>query len=64
MVVQHYYQSMSNENIGGLSTVFSECCPQYFQSVVHSIFGVCLMKISEIVHNIFGVLSIVFSECV
>ena len=22
-----------NENIGGLSTVFSECCPQYYRSL-------------------------------
>ena len=50
----------------------SEGCPQYFQSVVHSIFGVCPMKISEgclqyfrsISNENIGGFSTVFSECV
>ena len=41
-----YFRSVSNENVEGLSTIFSECV-QRNQRVVHSIFGVCPMKISK-----------------
>ena len=43
-----YFRSMSNENIRGLSIVFSKCFPHDFQSVSNE--------------NIGG-LSTVFSEC-
>ena len=50
-----FLRRLSTMFIEGLSRVLSESvqikiskgCPQYFRSVVHSIFGVCLMKISE-----------------
>ena len=47
-VVHSIVKVCPNENIRGLSTVFSECCPQYFRSVSNE--------------NIGG-LSTVFSEC-